>query len=76
MSQFVNKHKIIEGSILEPYTREENYGWNDFSSTHGWQVVLIMGLNEDGYHHKIIIDKDNQNQCFDLLMELGLTCIS
>jgi len=69
--QFVNKERIIEAFILEPYTSDEN-GF-DFTPTRGWQLHLVLGYGSDGYPFKSVINKETEKDCIDLAIELGLT---
>ncbi len=61
MKQFINKDKIIEAVILEPYTASEDDF--DFGNTRGWQLVLIVGYYQDGHPIKVVIDKDSKESC-------------
>jgi len=55
MRHFVNKDKILEAYITEPYANSGE-SW-DISSSKGWEVVLTMGYLQDGYPEESICDK-------------------
>ena len=71
MKQFINKNKIIEANINEPY---ENEGENwDMTNTRGWELVLTVGYDERTYPIKITIPKESEKECIDTVINLGLT---
>jgi len=73
MTHWINKDQIKEAFISEPY---ENSGEVfEVYPSHGWQVILIMNYNSDGYHDKVTIDRGSENDCINLLMKLGLILI-
>ena len=72
-NHFINKNKIIEAYISEPY---KNSGEDfDFISTHGWQLHLVVAYHSDGYPIKTVIDKESEQACLLLAEDLGLTQI-
>jgi len=74
MSQFVNTDKIIEAFISKPY---ENSGepW-DLGNTHGWEVVLVTGYNNEGYPYKITIPEESEIDCIKKMNKLVLIQVS
>lgn len=66
----INKNKIIEAEILEPYAGDNYLPFS--SPSHGWQVVFIMGYMQDGYPIKIVIDKPTKTECMELILDFGL----
>ena len=71
MNHYINRDKIIEAYISEPYiSTGEIY---DIYASHGWQIVFIMGYADDGYHNKVVCDMDSEDSCINKMMELNLT---
>jgi hypothetical protein len=48
----------------------------EFTQTHGWQVVFIVGFQQEGYPNKIIVDRDTKESCELLISDLSLTKIN
>ena len=69
----VNKDRIIEAYIREPY---ENSGeqW-DYGSSHGWQVILVVGFLSEGQERQIIIEKESKKECVDLINSFGFVSV-
>lgn len=65
----INKDKVIEAFIREPYINSGEQ-W-DMGHTHGWQVILVVGYLADGYQRDIIIDKESRDECVNLIQKLG-----
>jgi len=67
---YLNPQKVITASILKPY---QNTGLEfDYTTSHGWQVVLITGYTEEGYAIREIIDYDTEEACLFVLEKMGL----
>jgi hypothetical protein len=65
----VNKDKILEAFILEPYKSDNDLPFDHPS--HGWQVVFVMYYYPDGYPAQITINKESEEECVDLINSLG-----
>lgn len=71
MLRYINKNKIIEASISEPY-ENCNESW-DISESHGWRLILHIGYQCDGYPNLIKIDYDSKEECLNAIKKLNLT---
>lgn len=67
MSRVVNPNRIIEANIQEPFEYDPDI---PFGTTHGWQVILLVGFSE-GIPNTICIDKETEQECVDLVNSLG-----
>jgi hypothetical protein len=65
-SRVINRSKVIEAFILEPC---ESDAENPYSITHGWQVVFVVGYDQN-YPIQVIIDKESEKECIELVNEL------
>ena len=74
MRHFVNRDKILEAYITEPYANSGE-SW-DISSSKGWEVVLTMGYLQDGYPVRINIPLSSELECINKINELGLHALS
>ena len=65
----INTSKIYEAFVKEPH---EDDGSDPFDrGSHGWQVVLVMGYDENGFS-RTVIDKESEQACLEFLNSLGL----
>jgi hypothetical protein len=69
----VNKDRIIEAYIREPY---ENSGeqW-DYGHSHGWQVILVVGFLSEGQERQITIEKESKEECVYLINSFGFVSV-
>lgn len=63
----INKDKIIEAYIREPYVHVK------FSI--GWGVILIVGYSQENQPITILVEKNSQQECIEFLESLSLTII-
>jgi len=70
MKQFVNKDKVIQAFVVEPY-KNDGEPW-DMGNTHNWQAKLIMGYFENGYPIEICIEVNSELEAIDIINGIGL----
>lgn len=68
----INRDKIIEASIIEPYEFDSEA---PFGSSHGWQVLLVVGYTMEGYPIQKNIDMENEDQCIEFIKGLNFVLI-
>ena len=70
----INKDKIYEAYVNEPYEADSDLPFS--GTSHGWQIVLVLGYSNDGYQNKTVIDKNNEEECIDFIKSLNFLNVS
>ena len=74
MKHGINLTKVYEARIEEPYIADSSDIFNPYSS-HGWRVMLTMGYDSNGNPIVNMIERNSEEDCIELLKEIGLYII-
>ena len=69
----INKDRVIEAYVIEPY-KNSGEQW-DYTPTHGWRVILVVGFLAEGQERQIIIEKESKEECIKLINSFGFVLV-